>query len=339
VDNERQLKIEFRRALDDVLPPAPWLASTVVEGLRKRHSRESVGRGAGKSQHTRGTLPRPVLQLAAGLLIVMLAATAVAAFLELRHRAQQSTPAGPLTIAAYQALVSRDDGELIISRNDDCSTLQSACPAPGRPALIALQRWVDDLDRSTPPTRFAVIDAQLRRHLAANISALHAEFTAYQAKDQGALQRTNFATGIEANWLDDVATSISSSHRATVAAYVGSLQVGERNLGSCTSCQSLSLSDQVVCAGDQAMSCLYEIFYAESVIGQFEASLVQVVAPDSMAATDARLQQDLASADTALLTLTADALAGDQAGFDSGRAVLQQALPAINTDIAGIVKS
>jgi hypothetical protein len=338
VDNERQLKTELRRALDDVLPPVPWLEAAVTENLRGRRSRKSIDRHVDKPQ-THVAWPRPVLQLAAGLLIVVLAATAVAAFLELRYREPQSTPAGSLTIAAYQALVSRDDGELIVSRNDDCSTLQSACPAPGRPALSALQRWVDDLNRSTPPTRFAVIDAQLRRHLAANISALHAVFTAYQAKDLSALQRTNYAAGIEANWLDDVATSISTSHQGTVAAYVGSLQVGERNLGSCTSCQSLSLSDQVVCTGDQAMRCLYEIFYAESVIGEFEASLVRVVAPNSVTAANVVVEQDLARADTALLSMTAALLAGDQAGFDAGRVLLQQALSAINPDVARILTS
>ena len=85
------------------------------------------------------------------------------------------------------------------------------------------------------------------------------------------------------------------------------------------------------------MSCLYEIFYAESVIGQFEASLVRVVAPDAMTAADALLQEDLASADMALITSTAAVLTGDQAGFDAGRQLLRQAQPAINADIAAIV--
>jgi hypothetical protein len=62
-----------------------------------------------------------------------------------------------------------------------------------------------------------------------------------------------------------------------------------------------------------------------------------VAAPSSLAAQDARLQKDLAQADTGVLAITKAELTGDQAGFDGGRLLLRQALPAINADIASIL--
>jgi len=62
-------------------------------------------------------------------------------------------------------------------------------------------------------------------------------------------------------------------------------------------------------------------------------------APDSMTATDAALQQDLARVDTELLDLTAAVLAGNQVAIDASRQLYGQTLPAINADIAAILTS
>jgi hypothetical protein len=97
VDNDRALKTAFRRALDDVLPPVPWLEAAVTENLRTRSRRRSVDGGPSKTQPRRTPLPHPVVQLAAGVLIVLLAAAAVVTFLELRYSASLSAPAGAIT--------------------------------------------------------------------------------------------------------------------------------------------------------------------------------------------------------------------------------------------------
>lgn len=334
MDNERVLKVELRRALDEVLPPAPWLEAAVREDLRKRRATRSGDRGPGRPQMA---WPRHAMQLVAVLLIVLVAGTAAVMLINRRFESQQSAPAGMLTVEAYQAMVSRDDGELIIAQSADCTTLDSPCPAAKPANLAALQRWLNDLDRSAPPGRFALIDAQLRRHLETNISDTNALVAAYQAKDPTGLELVDYATQIGANWLDDAATGIRNSHQGTVAAYIASMRVGEQNLASCTSCQSLLSSDPIVCTGGQAINCLYSISDADWIIGQFEASLVQVAAPGSMTKVDALVQGDLARADTALLASTAAVLSGDQAGFDAGRQLLRQAQPAIARDIAGIV--
>ncbi len=96
MDNERELRTAFRRALDDVLPPVPWLEAAVTEDQRRRRARRSVDGSLSKTQPRRTVLPRPVIQFAAGVLILVLAAATVVTFFELRHTAQQSAPAGTI---------------------------------------------------------------------------------------------------------------------------------------------------------------------------------------------------------------------------------------------------
>ena len=98
MDNEPALKAAFRQALDEVLPPAPWLEAVVREDLRKRRARGHWGRG---SHQAHRTWRRPPIQLAAGVLILVVAAAAVAAFLQLRGVTPRSEPAA-LNVAAYQ---------------------------------------------------------------------------------------------------------------------------------------------------------------------------------------------------------------------------------------------
>ena len=94
MDNDRELRTAFRRALDDVLPPVPWLEAAVREDLHKRRTRRSVDGSSTKTRPTDTMLRHSIVQLAAGLLILVLAAAAVVTFLELRYPAPQSAPAG-----------------------------------------------------------------------------------------------------------------------------------------------------------------------------------------------------------------------------------------------------
>jgi hypothetical protein len=97
VDNDRALKTAFRRALDDVLPPIPWLEAAVAEDLRTRSGRRSVDGSPSKTQPRRAASPRPVIQLAATVLIVVLATAAIVTFLELRFSDVGMAPAGAIT--------------------------------------------------------------------------------------------------------------------------------------------------------------------------------------------------------------------------------------------------
>jgi hypothetical protein len=86
----------------------------------------------------------------------------------------------------------------------------------------------------------------------------------------------------------------------------------------------------------QSTNCEYEVLYATRAIAPFESALVRVSAPSSLAAQDARLQSDLAQIDTDVLAMAAAQMTGDQAAFDAGRLLLQQALLALTKD-AGVI--
>jgi hypothetical protein len=334
----------LRHSLDRAFDPGPdfpdrLLLSRTTAMLDKEIGASGRGTRWKSRQRTplSWLLPRTVLQLAAGALIVVLVAAAVAAFLEFRYRGPQSTPAG-LSPKAYQTMVSRDVNQ-VDSAGDgtSCATLQSTCPMPGRPVLAALQRWLEDLNGSEAPARFAVIDGQLRSNVTATISVLNAVVSAYQAQDQNALDRANLALQRQAEWLDVVAGSIVASYPGTAAGYMASVQAAKQNFNGCAPCQPLLRTGQVDCAEIQTLSCQHDVFDSMSTIGPFEAAIVRYGAPSSLATEDLNLQLDLANADTAVLAMANAELTGDQAAFIAGRQLLQQALPAIDRDIAGIV--
>lgn len=86
------------------------------------------------------------------------------------------------------------------------------------------------------------------------------------------------------------------------------------------------------------MPCVADVaLFAQVDIESLEAAVVSVAAPSSLAAQDALLQQDLAQADTGVLDMAMAQLTGDQAGFDAGLRLLEQALPAADADIVGIL--
>jgi len=87
VDKESDLSNEFHIALDAVLPPAPWLAAAVRQHLRReRPRRRPADRMALR-------FPRNAQRVAAVLLLIVLAATAMGAFLVAHHAF--IVPAGP----------------------------------------------------------------------------------------------------------------------------------------------------------------------------------------------------------------------------------------------------
>lgn len=333
MDNERTLKIQLRQALDEVLPPAPWLEAAVRDDLRKRRTSRSADRGLG----LRMAWPRSGMQIAAGLLIVVLAAAAVAALIDFRYRSTHVAPAA-IDVPAYEAMVSRHIDQLVTAGNGvDCTTLQSRCPTPGWPVVTAEKQFLADLNGSEPPARFAVIDAQMRRHVVVAIADLNAVVAAYTAQDQTGLDRANYLLGSQGNWIVTIGHAIAQSHEGSGAAYVESVRTANQNLALCTGCQPLELTGSVDCTGIQAVLCEADVVYAKSDVESVEAALASVGAPNSLAAQDALLQRDLARADSGLLEMSNAQLTDDQAAFEAGRLLLQQALPAINADIAGIL--
>jgi hypothetical protein len=337
VDSERALKIELRQALDEVLPPAPWLEAAVTEDLRKRRGIRVLDRGAGKSPQRQAAWPRGATQLAAGVLILVVAAAALAAFLELRYLGPRSAPAA-MDLTAYQAMVGRDVSR--VESADDgisCTTLQSTCPAPGKPVLNAYQRFLNDLNASEPPAKFAVIDGVMRRHLEAAISDLNGVYAAYRALDQDGLTRAIYLLQAQWEWLKTIASGVSESHEGTVATYIDSVRAGKQGLATCDSCQMLQRTGSGDCTGIQTLVCEGDVVFAKLDIESLEAAMVRVAAPPSLAAQDGLLQRDLAQADAGVLAMANAQLTGNQAGFNAGQQLLEQALPAADADLAGIL--
>lgn len=336
MNSEQDLKSGLRQALDQVLPPVPSLEIAVTDDFRRRRQYGSAGCRR-TSKRGRMVLPRPLVQLAAGLLIAALAAAAAATFFELRNHAPQSAPAA--SPKAYLAIVYRDVNQADSSGDGtSCATLQSTCPMPGRPVFAALQRWLGDLNGFETPSKFAVIDGQLRRHLVSTSSVLNAVVTAYQAQDQTGLDSANYALSHQFDWLDNVAASILQSRSVDAAAYIASVRIAKQSFDACSTCQSLIFSGPD-CSAVQSVICQHDVFVAMSTIEPFEANLVRYRPPSSLAARDQVLQRDLAQADTAVLAIADAQLTGDQARFDAGRLALREVWPAIDADAAGILGS
>jgi hypothetical protein len=308
------------------------------EQLRSALVRRSVDRTLGVRQGPKWW-PRAPMQLVAGLLVIVLAAVALAVFVAM-HSSSQTAPAGALSIEAYQALVNRDVNRLdSIGAGDytPCNSMQSICPELWKPVLMAHQQWLDDLNRSEPPAKFAVINGQLRGHLAAAISDINVALAAYQARDQNRLDYAEYASLRQDDWIDVLARSIVKARVATAAAYVDSVSYAKQRLDACQDCQQLAGTSRLDCAGLLASPCEGDVAFAKSAIQAFEAAVVSVAAPPSLAAQDAHLQYDLAEADTAVLAMANAEVAGDPAAFNAGRLLLQQTLPAIDEDVAGIL--
>ena len=277
------------------------------------------------------------LRLTAGLAVIALAAAIVAAFVAAHNATTSNVPAGTaLTIQAYQKLVGDDDATANATWSAPCdTTTHTGCQGDATRALAALRHWLDDLNRSQPPTRFLVVDSQLRLHLAASVSGLNALLAASQAQDSAGMDRAYLLALNGRAWTDAVVPSIVSSKQVSVAAYTNSVRAQSTSLTSCADCQVLTGQSQIDCLQNQDF-CQSLLDGTELQVASLQSALVALAAPASMSATDARLQQDLARADTALIAMNAALSTGDQAAFNAGRATLRSALSAVNLDVSAV---
>jgi len=87
--NDAELRERFAAAIDEVLPPAPWLESRVIDRLPRRHLPRRRSFGLDRFRSSRG------LRLAAGLVAIVLAIATVAALLIGARTHVALVPAGP----------------------------------------------------------------------------------------------------------------------------------------------------------------------------------------------------------------------------------------------------
>ena len=276
-------------------------------------------------------------RLAAGLTLLVLVGAIVAAYLAIHNATSSRVPAGSgQTIAAYQNLVNVDDQNANATWSAPCDTTQhSGCQGDATRAIVALQHWLDDLNRSQPPARFVIVDAQLRLHISGSIAGLNALLAASHANDPNGMDRAYLLALDGRGWTDTVVPSIVSSKQVSAADYTNSVRAQSTYLTSCASCQVLAGQSQIDCSQNQT-TCQDMLDGSEGLIANFQSTLAAFAAPDSLSVKDTHIQQDLARADSALIAMRAALSVDDQAGFDTGRVTLRSALAAVSLDAAAI---
>jgi len=265
------------------------------------------------------------------------------------------------SIKRYQTMIGADSQRVISSQSNNCASLADACPTAAANVVAALQQWLDDLDATRPPARFAYLDAQMRRHIPLAISGLNAAVTAYNAKDQAGMDNAINAAVNERDALEAEVNDIVASRLATNAAYKAVVRSDSANLLACTACQQLLSQNQVSCPASQTPSCPDQIaaasVWAATIremreagtlargnghaikrfqLETFQGDVVHDFAPDSLVALDAHLQADLFAASVELSAMDSALSAGDAAALQNGHTLLRQALDRVTSDVANI---
>lgn len=278
------------------------------------------------------TMPRNRLLIGAEVFVVML----LFGCSQSASVAQQSPTTDP-AIKAYQSMMLSDDNTMGVATSNHCNTVQdTACPAAAARVVAALQSWLDDLNRFQTPARFATIDAQMKRHVAAAIAYLNGAAAATLAKNQPALDRSIVAAVSEREWVDRQTANISHSSPATAGTYAGLVKSEKSDLDKCAGCQRLIAQTPLSCDGTAPTDCNSLVLDAASQVATFLGAVVLDAAPSNLATKDAQLQTDLAQSDTALIAMMGALLKGDQQGFTAARPSLGRALAAVDADAAAV---
>jgi hypothetical protein len=338
--NEAQFRDQLHKAVGDAKYPA-YLASRVESHLTASAHRSAAGAFA-----RRGWLPGlgTASSLVAALLVALLVAALVVGVRAWRDGELFRTGPATPTIhdpsvklnRQYQAMIGADSQRVISSQSNNCASLADACPTGAGAVISALQQWLDDLDTTRPPAKFAYVEAQMRRHIVLAIASLNAAIAAYNAKDQAGMDNAINTAVNERDAIETEVNAVMGSKPASIAGYKAAVRSDSANLLGCTACQPLLSQNQMSCTASQIRSCLDEIAAARFQLEVFQGDLVLDFAPDSLAAEDAHLQADLSAADVALGVTEAALSAGDHARFESGHTALRQALDRVASDVANI---
>src|SRR4029077_14028170 len=183
---------------------------------------------------------------------------------------------------------------------------------------------------------FIVIDAQLRLHISGSIAALNALLAASQANDSSGMDRAYLLGLPGREGIDTVVPGVVASKQVTAAQYTNSVRAWSVSLTRCADCQVLTAQKQIDCL-QNLDSCQNMLDVSDLQVASLQSAVVALAAPDSLSAKDTRLQQDLATADSALIAMRASLSTADQAGFDAGQVTLRAALAAVRPETTPIL--
>jgi hypothetical protein len=280
--------------------------------------------------------------LVAALLVVLLIAALVVGVSVWRNGdlLNHPRPAGQdPAIKHYQAETSADLQRFVDTQPPSCngpSWADAACLAQILPRTAALQHWLDDLNRTQPPARFAALVALMRRHLTLALSAQARVLAAFRAKDDQAFVDAGGVTLNETDPLAHQAETIIESRQATIPLYKSFIRSDRTYLLACGGCEQLIRQGQVVCEASRTPACVDEFAALRLQLEIFVSDLASTSAPDSLSAEDAKLQADLMAADAALVAMESAASGHDQVGLQAGHDQLLRALRGVDADAAGI---
>lgn len=277
--------------------------------------------------------------LVAALLVVLLIAALVVAANIWRNGdlLNRPKPAGQEPAIKRYQLMTGADLQRFGNTQAPCLTWADAvCLEQVFTNTAVLQSWLDDLNRSQPPARFAAVDTLMRRHLTLALSDEANVLTAWRARDARAYIAASDASGNETEPLAHQAETIIDSRQATIALYKSFIRSDTTYLLTCGGCEQLTKQGQVVCEASRMPACVDELAALRLQLETFVGDLAFAFAPDSLSAEDAQLQADLVAADGALDAMESAASGHDQVGLQAGHDQLLKALRGVDADAADI---
>jgi len=281
----------------------------------------------------------------AAMLLAVLLIAALAIGMHAWRTGDLNAPLAPAgtdpAIRQYQAMTVEDDQLLA-----DAAPAVDTCNYYGDPKCLpavaiqtrAVQQWLNDLNASRPPARFAAIDALIRGHLGRLISVNNAWAVAYQARNDTAVTGGDNEYGAESDALETLAADVIEASPRTTDSYQSAVELNRAYLVACTKCQQLVDQDPASCEA-QAAGCWDEIATIRLQLESSIGDLVWGFAPSRFAIPGARLQADLLAADQAVYAMESALKAGDQAGLQAAQDLLRQALGRVDADSASIVRT
>lgn len=312
-----------------------------------REHETSLSRDAGPTELGPAVLSRPTglgrrTEWAVGIAAILIAAIVIGTFVYIRTVAglHNMAPAVPdPSIKQYQAMIAADQPRTLNFLEMQCTVNppeSTACADAAAVAIRGMQPWLDHLNQSRPPARFAAIDGRMRHHLVLVIADLRAVIAANRATDvSGAATAVSSAQG-ERDTLNRESFAVILSDKMTVDSYSGVVRLDNSNLLACDLCRKLASPSQLSCQAAQTQSCSDEIAAMRLQVETFQDDLVRNLAPASLAAKDAKLQADLLVADVALDAMDAALSAGDQSQLASSQNTLRGALGRAAADASNI---
>jgi hypothetical protein len=312
----------FHAAFDEAPPQGAF------ERLQSDLTKHSAARRARPAFQMRWS--RMSLRLTAAVAVVVLAIALIAAYLAAQRPTVGGVPASN-SVAAYQSMVQANY-DTWGSTPFNCHTVtDSSCATDLASNQAVLLKWRRELDSFRTPNQFAVIDAQIRKHVDAMFQKLSAAATAVNSHNQNLFDNAQFYGRIDFTWLDHAVQAIAGSHGATSSQYIALVQAERAILVGCSSCQQDRTLGDCVTSGDPI--CPHDVTTDSDFLGTIQAEFVKTAAPAEFSGQNSTLQTDLAQADNALMAAVNALLQNDSVALKSARAAYLDAMTAVSGDL------